>query len=148
MPRGGRRPGSGAKKGSKHRTVTATLDEVAAMEAATRKLSCARMSKDILTELANFCFDVANEIAPQTVDGNLIWREPWHERSFFAFIDRAGLFAARAAPYESPTYRAIAVMTQSQVDKPRQLSDHTMTHDDQIGASRAYAAMVKASKMN
>ena len=76
---------------------------------ATRKLSTAKKSKDILIEMANFCFNVARAVEPEIVEGNLRWREPGHQKIYFAFIDRATLFAARAAPYESLTFRAVAV---------------------------------------
>lgn len=155
MPRGGARPNSGPKKGAKYMMkVERTAADLSALEQRSRKLSDARHSKDLLAEAAKYMFGCMTACRPRVVkiDGtdeqDLKWRSPEHERLFFAFADRMGLFAARAAPFEDPTYRAIAIVSQGSGEKPHHLLDaNIVALDDAMGASRIYARMMKETKV-
>ena len=109
MPRGGARPNAGAKKGSIHRKViSATLDEMRQLEARTRTPAAAKLCKDILAEAANFCAGMMAYYQPtKDQNGNVVWPRPDQEEKFLRYMDRACLFAARGAPYQSGTFKAI-----------------------------------------
>ena len=65
--------------------------------------------KDILADYAMFCVGVANQFQPKVNDdGTMTWPEV-SETRFNKYMDKACLFAHRAAPYESPTFRAVEV---------------------------------------
>jgi hypothetical protein len=40
-------------------------------------------------------------------NGNVVWPRPDQEEKFLRYMDRACLFAARGAPYQSGTFKAI-----------------------------------------
>lgn len=174
MATGGARPNSGPKKGTKYKPrkisppkdvvgpdAMATGRNIAELTHSTKRTPDQRRSKDLLAEGARFMFSCMSQVGPtkalvdvQLEDGTmvkreeLVWRRSQDRELFFAFADRMGLFAARAAPFEDPTYRAIAIVSQGS-DKPaltlEQVSN-VLQLDDQQGTSRVYAQMVKATR--
>jgi hypothetical protein len=113
MPRGGARKGSGNKKGVKLGPQRAKIDAspaaMHALEKQTRSPAQARLCKDILAEYANFCAGMASQFQPRRSPDGTIAYQQGHEEIFLRYMDRACMFATRAAPYQSPTFKAIMV---------------------------------------
>lgn len=150
---GGPRPNSGPKKGTKFmKKIQATAEDLVRLEHNTRRQGDARHSKDLLAEAAKYMFGAMTACRPKVVkvDGSdetdIQWRRPEHATLFFAFADRMGLFASRAAPFEDPTYRAIAIVSPSgQVPLTIDEQANVVALDDQMGTARVYARMMKKS---
>jgi hypothetical protein len=114
---GGARPGSGAKKGSHHRRVTAregklirAAEKLAAEIAARRPPPGQQLGKDILSMFANQCTSIAARLAPAPgEDGRLRWPFPGAEKQYFRWIAEVRAFAVAVAPFESPTFRSVAI---------------------------------------
>jgi len=156
--KGGARPNTGPKRGSKNkpRQITAeqaktTAEHLVNLERTTKRTPDQRRCKDLLAEGAKFMFGCMSQVAPiktlnEKGEPELNWRRPTDKEAFFAFADRMGLFAARAAPFEDPTYRAIAIVSQGSGDKTPLLDANVVALDDAMGASRIYARMMKETK--
>ena len=70
-----------------------------------------QLAKDLLGRLAHQCADMAMRLYPQSgSDGMPIWRSEEHRKEFFAWSKEFRDHAAQAAPYQSPTFRAIQVV--------------------------------------
>ena len=121
-PKGGARPNSGPKKGAVYRKKVAfTPEEQRRVEAMTRTPAASKRCKDILAECANFCAGMMATYQPQRgPNGAVIWPETGQEEKFLRYMDRACMFAARAAPYQDPTFKSIMV-TPPPDEKPGQL---------------------------
>jgi hypothetical protein len=111
MPRGGARPNPGPKKGAVyHKKISATLEEMRLLEQRTRAPAAAKLCKEILAESANFCAGMMAYYQPtKDQNGNVVWTQPDQEEKFLRYMDRACLFAARGAPYQSATFKSIIV---------------------------------------
>lgn len=114
-PRGGSKPGErrgGRGKGIPNlRRQPMPLDDprsVALLEAASRRPVTAEACKDLLAEFANFYAGMARQFKPSPNGKHgLLWRGQDDEPLFLKYSQIAGMFAGRAAPYESPTFKAI-----------------------------------------
>ena len=109
--RGGARPNPGPKKGAIYRKKVAfTPEEQRRVAEVTRAPAAAKRCKDILAECANFCAGMMATYQPQRgAGGAVIWGDPGQEEKFLRYMDRACMFAARAAPYQDPTFKAIMI---------------------------------------
>jgi hypothetical protein len=67
--------------------------------------------KDILSEWANLCSGIASRFRPTLVNGKPTWNTKDELELFDRFIHKSCLYAHWGAPYEDPTYRAIAVVS-------------------------------------
>lgn len=141
MPRGGARPNPGPKKGTIYRKkISATLEEMRQLERQTRTPAAAKLCKDILAESANFCAGMMAYYQPKKdKDGNVVWATGQEEK-FLRYMDRACLFAARGAPYQSGTFKAIAVMDMSHPIEAK--AENVELLDDDNGAMRVYRRLV------
>jgi hypothetical protein len=110
--RGGRRKGTPNKP-----KVDALAAELLARAphppAATANALVVKGAKDTMAEFATLFADLAAAYQPRTKDENGIpvWRDKEHRENFFALAHRAMLYSNWAAPYQDPTYRAIAVVS-------------------------------------
>lgn len=144
MALGGARPNPGPKKGAVYRKkISATLEEMRQLEAQTRAPAAAKLCKDILAESANFCAGMAAYYQPKRDQkGNVIWAEGQEEK-FLRYMDRANMFAARGAPYQSGTFKAIAIMDVGQGQPPiNATAENVEMLDDDNGAMRVYRRLV------
>jgi hypothetical protein len=79
------------------------------LEARTRTPAAAKLCKDILAETANFCAGMMAYYQPKKdSNGNVVWATGQEEK-FLRYMDRACLFAARGAPYQSGTFKSIMI---------------------------------------
>lgn len=129
MPRGGARPGSGLKKGTRLRPRLSLkegeLDEV-------RRISHsnpgARLLKDQLAEYATLVALLAAQYQPpkgpdnrplkDKDTGEMIWSQHSFER-FTALMQLHGYLAGKGAPFQSPTFKAIHLA----IDEPKHIGD-------------------------
>lgn len=137
----------GPKKGAVYRKkISATLQEMRQLEQQTRSPSAAKLCKDILAEFANFCTGMAVRNQPQRDDaGNAVWK-PGQEDTFLRYMDRACLFAARGAPYQSGTFKAIAVVDLGGGQSIDAAAANVEMLDDDNGAMRVYRRLVAGAK--
>ncbi len=137
MPRG--RPRNSPNKAN----VFATPAEMHALEVATRSQTKARLLKDILAEYANFCAGVANHFAPRAGSDGRPVIIPADEDIFLRYMDRACMFADRGAKYQSPTFKAITVMTDLTADRVIEAEKSNVALlEDAHGAMRVYRQLI------
>jgi hypothetical protein len=114
---GGRRPGSGAKKGVPHRRITPrerrilrTAELLSAEIEARKPPHGMRLGKDVLAEFTERCARIAERLWPaQDENGRLRWAFPGAAAEHAKWMDLTLKYAASAAPYQSPTFRALIV---------------------------------------
>jgi hypothetical protein len=70
--------------------------------------------RQILSEFANTLAGITALFQPSRdpSTGELVWRKPEHKSLFLEFLREARLCARDAAPYESPTFKAVHFMNQ------------------------------------
>jgi hypothetical protein len=116
MPRGGARPNSGPKKGTVYRRkLTLREGELEQLRQEARTGPGAKRVKDQMAEYATLVGLLALEYQPmRTPDGNVrrgedglpMW-PPGAEEQFSKYMQLFGYLAGKAAPYQSPTFKAI-----------------------------------------
>jgi hypothetical protein len=109
--RGGRKPGTPNKK-----ITPRDLKTIAAAEALRREIEERRptptteLSEKILGQFAHNCAAMAVRLMPgQLETGELVFRFKEHEKYWKYMMEQTFKYANGAAPYQSPTFRAIMV---------------------------------------
>jgi len=133
MPRGGPRPNAGRKRGSRNKAVIER--EILAEQIANRaRMNGEKLGKEVLAELMTQFCDMAERARPKygpngkLVDGN--------ERDYERWARLVLLCAKELAPYQSPTFKAVAVASPNpSID--RQVINLTAPID-QAEAARVY----------
>ena len=112
MAHGGKRSGSGRKRGGQNdpgKALVKAADKIAAELAIAITGDVEALGKDRLTELDNMAVQLVKLFAPRKDgDGNAYWLNPGDEARFYRAVAMAGKYAEARAPYESPRLAAIA----------------------------------------
>jgi hypothetical protein len=121
MPGGGSKPGErrgGRRRGRRNKPK---IDALAAQllsrapdpPSANANPVVVKRAKDTMAEFAALFAGLATAYQPSTKDENgfPVWRDKEHRENFFALAHKAMLYSQWAAPYQDPTYRAIAVVS-------------------------------------
>jgi hypothetical protein len=109
--RGGRAPGTPNMK-----VTPRDVRMVARAEALRREIEDRRpppgteLSKEIMGKFAHNCAAVSMKLMPEWKDtGEPVWRFPNHHKLWTQMMELTFKFANGAAPYQSPTFRAVMV---------------------------------------
>lgn len=139
----------GKVKGSKNK---ATIERETAAEIDRARQQNRELAKDVLERLMRIAEGAASlhkpptgaEIAKAMDRGQQPPTGDWG--LFGEWFDRAVFCAKSLAPFQSPTFKAIAVMAPAPLE-PREPVEATVTRiDDPIALSRVYARRLQASR--
>lgn len=147
MPRGGYRPGAGRPHGAKSK-ATIEREEKARleMEAARDKsiATGAKLAKEVIEDFMQFAAGVATTYQPTKNN------ETADETKFLVWAKLAVGWATDLAPYQSPTYKAVAVTEvppAPAIPVPSQIPDGTNVVPlmDEAAACEARQRMIRAN---
>lgn len=134
-------PGSGRARGTKNR---ATIEkeriaaEIAARTVADARVAGRKLGKDILDDFANLFYSMAAKF-----QANL----PNDEDKFLRYAGLAVDCAHKLAPFQSPTFRAVAIVAPAPQDvRPGAVIDNVIPLNDPIATARVYRRLVSASR--
>jgi hypothetical protein len=102
-----------------------------------------------MAEFAALFAGLATAYQPSTKDENgfPVWRDKEHRENFFALAHKAMLYSQWAAPYQDPTYRAIALVSApSDAFARAQLPSNVVEIRDAQTAANEYRRIVCGSK--
>jgi hypothetical protein len=121
MARRGSNPGErrgGRKKGTPNKKLTPRdVHTLARARAIQEELEDHRpppgteLAKEILGKFAHNCAEITRRLMPVFKDtGEPVFRFAGHEKLWFQMMDLTRKYAEGASPYQSPTFRAVAVV--------------------------------------
>jgi hypothetical protein len=145
--RGGFRPGAGRKKGSKNRVIQER--EAAIGSQIDRIRAGARTGEETLgklMKLAEGCMALHRPTPKREIltGGQKNPDEDWDR--FGQWFDRCAYVSKELAKYQSPTFKAIAVMAPAPTEEPRPFADGNVTRiPDAEDAERVYLRMIGAA---
>ncbi len=143
MPKGGARPGAGRPKGpGKAKREQAIIAEQIMARAEMRG---EKLAKEVLNDFMKLFAGMAATAQPLP-DGMAIpqGRKPDQE-DFDKYARLAVETAAKLAPYQSPTFKAVAVSVQGIGDQVKTIdADNVIQLNDPIAAARVYRNMMTA----
>lgn len=153
MAYGGPRPRSGRPKGLRNKaTVERELQAARAVTAAveTGKLDGQELAKDVLGRFMRLAEGAAGEFAPtpsaQLAQGKAENPNKDWDR-FGEWVDRVITCAKALASYQSPTYKAVAVMMPSVSIRPNPGDDAKVINiDDPVSLQRVYQQRVQSKR--
>lgn len=144
---GGRRVGSGAPKGPRKATLKRIEDAatIAATEMAQAEVNGKKLAKDVLEDfmllfagMAAFYQPTAPNAPQQNVNGS--------ETKFLQYGELAITAAKALAPYQSPTFRAVAVsLTPDMTQPPKPGAGLVIDLNDPTVVARVYQRLVTAT---
>lgn len=145
----------GRQKGTPNKKMTPRdARTIAAAEALNRDIQERRpppnteRSKEIMGKFAHNCAAVAMKLWPTFQDdGEPVFRFKNHHDMWKEMMELTFKFANGAAPYQDPTFRAVAVMDARSGQPPIDVTaDNVELLDDDNGAMRVYRRLVAGPK--
>lgn len=156
MPRGGKRPGSGSPRGPRGPQRGTIIQreannireqaEAAALAAEKARNAGKRLAKDVLEEFMLLFAGMAATHQPLPPGMPVpVNRQP-DEAKFEKWARLAGWFASELAPYQSPTFKAVAIMAPPPQPTAAERGTNVIALDDPVALARVYARRVQAVK--
>jgi hypothetical protein len=106
-----------------------------------------KRAKDIMADFSTLFAGLAVAYQPaQGPDGIPVWRDKEHRENFFALAHKAMLYSNWAAPYQDPTYRAIAVVSAASDAFARGQPSNVVEIRDAQTAANEYRRIVCGSR--
>lgn len=145
----------GRKKGSPNKKMTPRdARTIAAAEALNRDIQerspqpGTEAAEKIMGKFAHNCAAMAVRLMPsQDPNGDLVFRHDEHKTWWKFMMELTFKYANGAAPYQSPTFRAVAVMDARSGHPPIDVTaDNVELLDDDNGAMRVYRRLVAGPK--
>jgi hypothetical protein len=147
--RGGRRKGT-PNKPKMDALAAELLARAPHPPAPTPHAAVQKRAKDTMAEFAAPFASIAVAYQPIGKDENgyPIFRDNGHRQNFLAFAQKAMVYSQLAAPYQDPTYRAIAVVSApSDAFARGQLPSNVLDIRDAQTAANEYRRIVCGSKV-